>query len=140
MRARSNPGNELTQKLASGQLVVQICQNCGRWQYPPAERCQACLSDDLRWTEEQIQGTVVASAKIHKSYADDFPEGEEWWVASVEIKPGAICYAHVLSAHEAGAKVKLVALRDNLGDGVLGAIQSAGDVERLQAKFSKGSR
>lgn len=137
MRSRSTNGQFLSSKLAKGELTLQQCQDCSRMQYPPAEVCRQCLSDRLSWSAEPSSGIVIACVEVHRSYADDFAEGGPWWVASVTLAPGVTCYAHTANYLCAGTTVELVAIRDRLQDGVIGAVEKQGQKSMLQAKFDR---
>ena len=137
MRSRSKNGQRLSASLADGKLTVQQCDACSRIQYPPAEVCRNCLSDQLSWTGELAKGKVVACVAVHRSYADDFAEGGPWWIASVAIDPGVTCYAHAESYLKAGTEVHLVPIVDRLNDGVLGVVTTLDQKPSLQAKFDR---
>ena len=135
MRARSLQGHEFSRRLSDGQVDFQHCGECGRIQYPPAELCRECLSSNLAWGSRAPDGKVVACVAVHRSYAEDFAQDGPWWVASVSLRPGIVCYAHVLEYLPAGRKVSLVAIKDRLGDGVLGAVTEQNEQAALQARF-----
>ena len=137
MRARSHQGTEFCRRLTAGQLQFQRCDECERLQYPPAEVCRECLSAELRWEELTQKGHVIACVEVHRCYAEDFTEGGPWWVASVFLAPGVICYAHTLEYLPSGTEITLVPIVDRLGDGVLAALQDIGQLEELQSKFSQ---
>ena len=114
---------------------MQRCGECDRLQYPPAEVCRQCLSDDLHWQQDIPRGKVIGCVAVHRSYADDFANDGPWWVASVSLGSGVVCYTHTLDYLSAGSEVHLVAIKDRLGDGVLGSVQEINDHAALQAKF-----
>lgn len=135
MRARSLIGQAFSQRLNDGGLQVQRCAECQAIQYPPAEVCRQCLSDNLDWHREVPTATVIACVAVHRSYAADFAENGPWWVASVSLGGGVVCYTHAIDYLPAGTRVHLVAIKDRLGDGVLGSVISLDEQSALQAKF-----
>jgi uncharacterized OB-fold protein len=40
-------------------LLFQRCQSCGAPQFDPADRCRACLGDELRWEASNGRGVVT---------------------------------------------------------------------------------
>ena len=135
MRARSPQGQVFSQRLNDGGLQFQHCKECRAIQYPPAEICRRCLSDELDWQSGAPSATVIACVAVHRSYAADFADGGPWWVASVSLDDGVVCYTHALDYLPAGSSVHLVAIEDRLGDGVLGCVVSLDEQSALQAKF-----
>lgn len=136
-RARTPSGAALSVRLADGRLELQCCTACGATQYPPAELCRRCLGDTLVFTPLDAHGTVIASALVHRSLADDFAIGGPWPIASVRLDAGPIVFAHLAAALPANERVQLVALRDRLGDGVLGAVRNAAQRAALLARFEE---
>lgn len=140
MRSRSPSGQQFEHRLKSScgasLLSWQYCRQCERLQYPPAEICRECLSDEIIWREREISGKVVSCVAVHRSYADDFSEGGPWWVASVALATGVVCYAHALHQLAAGTAVLIVAVEDRLGEGVLAALETPADRDELQRRFT----
>ena len=136
MRSRSTHGRMFSARLADGKLGFQCCEECGGLQYPPAEICRRCLSDQFTWRTGEFHGEIVASVQVHRSYAEDFKDGGPWWVASVKLDDGPVCYAHALGRLAKGTRVQLIALRDRLGDGVIGVVTHTDETRDLQARFA----
>lgn len=130
-------GAQLSAVLATGRLELPCCSSCGAIQYPPAEICRQCLAGVVELAPADPNGSVIASAAVHRSYAMDFADGGPWFVASIKLAAGPIVFAHVLELLDGGTVVMLVALTDGLGDGVLGAVREAGEQGALQARFNR---
>jgi uncharacterized protein len=47
-------------------LLINRCQECGRWHHPPKPVCPNCWSTDLRPTEVSGQGTVHLLMLLHQ--------------------------------------------------------------------------
>jgi uncharacterized OB-fold protein len=60
-----------------GELVVQLCSNCGRRQYPPMPVCANCHSAELSWTPAPPSGRLYSWVVVHhpisEIYADQVP-------------------------------------------------------------------
>ena len=60
-----------------GRLLVQQCNDCGRYQHPPEPVCHHCLSFDLGHGEMSGRGTVytyeIATQAFHPYFADKLP-------------------------------------------------------------------
>ena len=137
MRPRSYQGEEFCRRLTKGHLQFQRCEECNRLQYPPAEVCRGCLNAALRWDDFDQLACVVACVEVHRCYAEDFAEGGPWWVASVSVAPGVICYAHAMEYLPHGTEVTLVPVLDSLGDGVLAALTDVKQAKQLQLKLTQ---
>jgi uncharacterized protein len=64
--------------LADGQLLLQVCSDCGTYRYPLAPVCFNCRSLGFTWTEVGAAGTVAAAVRVqratgHKSWATEVP-------------------------------------------------------------------
>jgi uncharacterized OB-fold protein len=74
--------------LREERVVLQRCDDCGRWVHYPRSRCPSCLSDRLTWTEVDGLGTVytftVAEQPTAPPFADEVPQ----LIAIVELTEG----------------------------------------------------
>ena len=62
---------------ASGELLVQRCDGCGRLRFPPRPVCPWCRSFDATWTPMSGRGTlwswVIAHPPLLPAYAERAP-------------------------------------------------------------------
>ena len=61
---RGQAALRLTSAAAHGEFRLPVCNGCGHVQYPPAEFCQSCLSDDLTWAKVAPEGGVLATTDL----------------------------------------------------------------------------
>lgn len=47
--------------------LCQVCQNCGRAQFPPKLLCPRCSSAELEWCDVGGNGTVQSWVSVHTS-------------------------------------------------------------------------
>jgi uncharacterized OB-fold protein len=50
---------------ARGELLVQACDSCGRWRFPPRPMCPQCRSLVSRWEPTSGRGTVWSFVVPH---------------------------------------------------------------------------
>jgi uncharacterized OB-fold protein len=50
---------------ARGELVVQTCDNCGKWRMPPRPMCPHCQSVAVRWTPTSGRGRIWSYVVSH---------------------------------------------------------------------------
>lgn len=50
---------------ARGQLLVQACDGCGRWRFPPRPMCPRCRSLVARWERTSGAGTIWSFVASH---------------------------------------------------------------------------
>ena len=50
---------------ARGELLVQACDSCGRWRFPPRPMCPHCRSLVSRWEATSGRGTVWSFVVPH---------------------------------------------------------------------------
>lgn len=71
-----------------GNLLVQVCIDCGRLQLYPGAVCRGCWSEHLRWRSVEGSGTVwtttVAEVPGHPAWRDAVP----YCIAIVELDEG----------------------------------------------------
>lgn len=62
---------------ARGELLVQACDGCGRWRFPPRPMCPFCRSLVVRWERTTGKGTiwsfVVSHPPLLPAYAELAP-------------------------------------------------------------------
>jgi len=46
-------------------LLIQQCDHCGAFRFPPSPLCQVCLGSLTTWREEPGQGEVVTFCVYH---------------------------------------------------------------------------
>lgn len=70
------------------ELVLQRCQVCGRYRYPPGETCPGCLSDKLDWVKASGRGKVYTWTVFHQVYHPAFASEAPYAVVAVELEEG----------------------------------------------------
>jgi uncharacterized OB-fold protein len=75
------------QAAATGELVVQRCDACGRAQLYPRVVCAACHGDELRWVTVSGNGTVYTYSVVYRPMAN-YAEPVPYIVAVVELEEG----------------------------------------------------
>jgi len=70
------------------ELVLQRCQECGHYRYPPGEICPRCLSDKLEWDKASGQGKVYTWTIFHQIYHPAFANEAPYAVVAVELEEG----------------------------------------------------
>jgi uncharacterized protein len=73
---------------ARHELVMQRCGSCGRFWFPPSNRCQHCWSDDFAWQPLSGRATVHAFTVYHRAYAAELADQLPYVVAVVEVEEG----------------------------------------------------
>ena len=58
-------GSEFWQGCARGELLVQVCGNCGRTRMPPRPMCPYCRSTDRRYEPSSGRGTIWSFVVAH---------------------------------------------------------------------------
>lgn len=57
---------------ASGELRYQRCAECGVANFPPAEFCRYCLSDELTWTVSDGRGEIYSWTVVRRPVSPQF--------------------------------------------------------------------
>ncbi len=69
-------------------LVVQKCNTCGEFWFPPSQRCAHCLSDDHAWTAVKGTGKVFSFVTYQRLYHKGWDGEVPYVVAVIELDEG----------------------------------------------------
>jgi uncharacterized OB-fold protein len=58
--------------LNQGELRIQRCSDCKRWNWAPTWRCPDCGSWELNWEAVEPVGEVYSWIRTHQSFAPEF--------------------------------------------------------------------
>lgn len=56
---------------AQHRLVVQRCENCGRYRHPPSPLCPHCRNWVSSWGEHPGTGTIYTFTRVHQPFLPD---------------------------------------------------------------------
>ena len=70
------------------ELLLQKCQECGHYRYPPGETCPSCLSDKLEWVKISGRGSVYTWTVFHQAYHPAYKDDIPYAVVAVELEEG----------------------------------------------------
>ena len=70
------------------QLVLQRCEECERFRYPPGPVCPDCLSERAEWTPVSGRGRVTTFVVFHKAWFPSFAGDIPYNVIQVELDEG----------------------------------------------------
>lgn len=73
---------------ARGELRLQRCGGCRRWNHPPVETCPACGSGDLRWEPVSGHGEVFTWTVTHHPFDPAFMTDGPYVCAVVRTAEG----------------------------------------------------
>ncbi|ARU03931.1 hypothetical protein CCO03_03880 [Comamonas serinivorans] len=86
---------------AMGELHLQRCGACGRWQFYPRPFCLACESGELHWQRASGLGKVYTYTVNHRAPNPFMKARLPYVVAIVELDEGPRLMANVLGATSA---------------------------------------
>ena len=66
-------------------LVLQFCEDCGRFQHPPGPVCHRCRKTNLAWRDVEGRGTVYTYTWVHKAFVPALQEKLPYAVAVIEL-------------------------------------------------------
>jgi len=69
-------------------LVIQRCNACGKFWFPPSRSCPHCLAADFAWTPVSGTGKVFSFVTFHRVYHPAFAKEVPYVVALVELAEG----------------------------------------------------
>jgi len=71
-----------------GQLLLQQCLDCERWQFYPRTFCTSCSSFHLKWQEVSGNGIIYACTLIHRAPSPALQERTPYLLCLVELAEG----------------------------------------------------
>ncbi|MDE0680483.1 MAG: SDR family NAD(P)-dependent oxidoreductase [Gammaproteobacteria bacterium] len=120
---RSRTALGLTAQAAEGRFSLQRCESCGQVQYPPADSCRACLSEELLWTPMSGRGELLAHTTLHHSNDPFYRERLPWRLGLTRLAEGPVVVAHLhRDCPPPPAAARVTAKLDKAGRGVLVAL------------------
>ncbi len=84
------------QACAEGRFLVQVCDQCGKSQYPYRAMCCHCWSSDLRDVPVSGSGHVWTYSVVHRSRTPPFESWGRYVVAVVELPEGPKVVSNVV--------------------------------------------
>jgi uncharacterized OB-fold protein len=78
------------------ELVIQRCDQCRSFVFPPRVICSECLGTALRWTKVTGRGRVFTYAVYHRVYHEAFAQDIPYVVAIVELEEGVRLLSNIV--------------------------------------------
>lgn len=117
MRSRASLG--LSAAAAEGRFMLQCCEQCSHWQYPPRDACASCLSTELAWRDISPDGQLIAETTVQTSTNVYFRERMPWRTGTVQLDAGPVLICHVHGDCQRNSRVRIDNRLDRSGQGVL---------------------
>ena len=74
--------------LKERRLMVQRCEDCGHYQWPPREFCGKCHGESLSWTEVPQEGDVYTFSVVYRPFHPWFREHVPYALSVVDVGNG----------------------------------------------------
>jgi len=81
-----------------GQLVLQRCDDCGTYQFPPYKLCSTCLSDNVSWVQASGRGRIWSWIRMHQVYYPAFKDEIPYNVALIALEEGPMVMSRIVNA------------------------------------------
>jgi len=82
--------------LRQHRLLLQRCNACGHFWFPPATHCPNCTAVDFAWTPVSGRGKVFSYVVYHRVYHPGFAGEVPYTVALVELEEGPRMISNVI--------------------------------------------
>ena len=105
--------------LREEQVVIQRCNDCGKWIFYPRSNCSRCLSEDLVWTRISGEGTLYTFTVARQATAPHFVDEVPQLIAMIELPEGVRLTSTLVSIDPRELKVgaKVVPVFDHVNEG-----------------------
>ena len=74
--------------LRNEQVLLQRCEDCGKWIFYPRSNCSACLSTNLAWHRVSGEGTLYTFTVTRQATAPHFVDEVPQLIAMVDLDEG----------------------------------------------------
>ena len=82
--------------LRQHRLLVQRCDACRQYWFPPSTHCPHCTSPDFSWTPVSGRGKIFSYVVYHRVYHPGFANEVPYTVALVELEEGPRMISNVI--------------------------------------------
>jgi uncharacterized protein len=86
-------------------LELQRCDACGKFWFPPSNRCPHCLSGDWKWSPVSGSGQVFTFTVFHRAYHKGFADELPYAVAVVELHEGPRLVSNIVGCAPDDVKI-----------------------------------
>lgn len=73
---------------ARHELTIQRCKDCGKYWFPPSNRCQHCWSPEHEWLPVSGRGELFTFTVYRRAYAPELKDQIPYVVGIVELEEG----------------------------------------------------
>jgi uncharacterized OB-fold protein len=105
---------------ARRELLIQRCETCGRFWFPPSNRCQHCWSPEFTWQRVSGRARLYSFTVFHRAYAAELADQLPYVVGVVELEEGPRLITNIVGCDPAGVRVDMPVgvVFDEIAEGV----------------------
>ena len=102
--------------IASHQMALQRCSDCGAFRYPPGPACSKCLSEKYDWTAISGVARIISWVVFHKTYLPAYPA--PYNVIAVRLAEGPVMVSNLegpqpdINSIDAAVNIQYVIMAD----------------------------
>ena len=101
--------------LARGEILVQYCVPCRRYQFPPTAGCRVCgRAEGLRIRDVSGQGRIYAWTDAHYAFEPEFAEDVPFTVVEVKLDEGVRIYGRLAAGLKPAADLRVYGIIQTL--------------------------
>lgn len=95
-----------------GEIVLQRCTSCGRWQHKPRAICVTCLTDTIEHVVASGRGTVHTFTVTHQNGVPPFNDHLPYVMAYVELEEGPRVLTDIVGCDPADVRIGQAVVAD----------------------------
>ena len=77
-------------------LLLQQCQDCGRYRFPPQLMCPNCWSENTEWLESSGIGTIYTFGVVRRAIQPRWGDKIPYVVALVQLDEGPTIFTNIV--------------------------------------------
>lgn len=108
------------QGLRNEKVLLQRCDDCGKWIFYPRSNCPSCLSTKLTWHQVSGEGTLYTFTVTHQATAPHFVDEVPQLIAMIDLNEGVRLTSTLVADESEKLKVgaKVTPVFDHVNDQV----------------------
>ncbi len=84
---------------ARHELLIQHCQDCGHFRFPPSGLCPKCMSTNTEWVAVSGKGQVYSWTIFHYVYHPAYAKDIPYNVAIVQLNEGPLLHTNIVECN-----------------------------------------
>jgi uncharacterized OB-fold protein len=87
------------------ELLLQRCDNCHNYRYPPQVICPVCFSTDSKWEKANGRGEVYTFTVVRRALGPDWEDAVPYTIGVIQLDEGVRMVSNVVDCKPEDVRV-----------------------------------